>query len=516
MNAALENLSKTQLITLLQAEKEATQHVEQNLQKTISSYEKRLAGKEQTERWLNQQIAQLKRMLFGQKRERFESPSQTALPFEASSGQQAKQQQALTEKITYTRQTQSRTNHKGRLPLPDHLPVEEVEIYPEGDLSGMVCIGKEITEELELAPARFYIKRYIRYKYAPKNGDGVLIGELPERVIDKGIPGPGLLATILTDKYVDHLPLYRQRQRFLREDIPVAASTLEGWAGQGMDRLQILWEHLVQDTRAQGYLQADETPIKVLDSNKQGSCHQGYYWVYHNPIGRTVLFDYQPTRGAPGPRRILEDFTGYLQTDGYGVYQKIGARSGVVHLACWAHARRQFERALDNDRARAEMALSWIQGLYAVERQARQQNLTPAQRKELRLQHSLPIINQMGKWISRELKQVLPKSRIGKAMAYSMNRWDALSCYLYDGLLEIDNNGVENAIRPVALGRKNYLFAGSQNGARRAGMIYSLLGTCKMHGVNPHQWLSHVLQNILSTKYNEVRSLYPQNFTSNM
>lgn len=282
-----------------------------------------------------------------------------------------------------------------------------------------------------------------------------------------------------------------------------------------MDRLQILWEHLLADTKVQGYLQADETPIKVLDSAKKGACHQGYYWVYHSPIDRTVLFDYQPTRGAPAPKRILEDFTGYLQTDGYGVYQQIGARPEVVHLACWAHARREFERALDNDRQRAEMALSWIQGLYGVERQAREQNLTPDQRKELRLQGSLPLINQMGKWISGELKNVLPKSQIGKAMAYSLARWDGLNGYLYDGLLEIDNNGVENAIRPVALGRKNYLFAGSHAGARRAAMIYSLLGTCKMHGVNPHQWLSHVLQNILSTKYNEIRSLYPQNITSN-
>lgn len=507
MNSALENLSKPQLIGLLADE-----------QQTAQTYQQQVAELQQNLRQKEQIIAQLRRMLFGQKRERFEGdPAQSALPFEATEQQTCEQESCHEEKITYVRKTQSRPNHKGRLPLPDHLPVEEVEIYPEGDLSEMVCIGTEVTEELELAPARFYIKRYIRYKYVPKDKsiDGVCIGALPERVIDKGIPGPGLLATILTDKYVDHLPLYRQRQRFLREDIPIAASTLDGWAARGMDRLEILWEHLLADTKTQGYLQADETPIKVLDPARKGACHQGYYWVYHSPITRTVLFDYQPTRGAPAPQRILKDFKGYLQTDGYGVYQKIGARSEVVHLACWAHARREFERALDNDRGRAEIALSWIQGLYGVERQAREEKLTPDQRKELRLQQSLPIINKMGKWISDELKNVLPKSQIGKAMDYSLARWDALSGYLYDGLLEIDNNGVENAIRPVALGRKNYLFAGSHNGARRAAIIYSLLGTCKMHEVNPHQWLAHVLQNILSTKYNDIRSLYPQNFKSN-
>ena len=170
----------------------------------------------------------------------------------------------------------------------------------------------------------------------------------------------------MVDKYVDHLPLYRQRQRFLRENIPIAQSTLDGWAAQAMDRLEILYNRLAAETKARGYLQVDESRIKVLESAKTGSCHQGWYWVYHSPIEKTVLFDYQPTRGAPAPRRILDDFTGYLQTDGYSVYNKIGHRSGVVHLGCWAHARREFEKALDNDRERAEVALRYIQQLYAL------------------------------------------------------------------------------------------------------------------------------------------------------
>ena len=273
------------------------------------------------------------------------------------------------------------------------------------------------------------------------------------------IAGPGLLATILADKYADHLPLYRQRQRFLRENIPIAQTTLDGWASQAMDRLEILYNRLAAETKARGYLQVDESRIKVLESAKTGSCHQGWYWVYHSPIEKTVLFDYQPTRGAPAPRRILDDFTGYLQTDGYSVYNKIGHRSGVVHLACWAHARREFEKALDNDRERAEVALRYIQQLYATERQAREEEFSPEQRKELRLAQSLPIINELSDWITRQLTQVLPKSQIGKALAYSAKRWDALSVYLYDGVLEIDNNLVENTIRPLALGRKNYLFA---------------------------------------------------------
>jgi transposase len=301
MHAGLQQLSKEELISLLVAKEQ--------------QHQSNLEAKQQEVTYLHAQVAQLQRMLFGQKRERFENPDQLILPFEPSKEQVQQQEVELTEKIEYIRKKQQ-SAHKGRVPLPDHLPVEEVEIYPEGDLSEMVCIGKEVTEELECVPARFFIRRYIRYKYATKNKEGVIIGQLPERVIEKGIPGPGLLASILVDKYADHLPLYRQRQRFLRENIPIAASTLEGWARQAMERLSILYEHLVEDTKAKGYLQADETPIKVLDSNKKSACHQGYYWVYHSPIDKTVLFDYQPTRGAKGPVKILQDFKGYLQTDG--------------------------------------------------------------------------------------------------------------------------------------------------------------------------------------------------------
>src|SRR6056297_3795068 len=502
MSTDLHILTKSELIERLSAERSQ-----------VADLQKKLVSKEQTERWLNQKIAQLQRMIFGQKRERFAGdPDQGRLPFEAGADERSQQQTRYEEKITYVRNKPSKSNHNGRLPLPDHLPVEEIEIYPEGDLSQMVCIGREVTEELELEPARFYIKRYIRYKYAPADGNGTpCLGDLPDRVIDKGIPGPTLLATVLVDKYVDHLPLYRQRQRFLRENIPIAQSTLDGWASQAMDRLEILYNHLAAETKARGYLQVDESRIKVLESPKKGSCHQGWYWVYHSPIEKTVLFDYQPTRGAPAPKRILDGFKGYLQTDGYSVYEGIGRREDVVHLACWAHARREFEKALDNDRERASAALSWIQDLYAVERQAREEELSPDDRKELRLEASLPIINQLGAWIHAQAKQVLPKSQIGKALAYSAKRWDALSAYLYDGVLEIDNNLVENTIRPLALGRKNYLFAGSHEAAQRAAMVYSLLGTCKLHGVNPTQWLTHVLANVLQTKYNDVKLLYPQN-----
>jgi transposase len=521
MEKALEQLSRQQLIALLKERGQAVPEREHaRLQKQATRLEVQAthlqAEKENLEQELayyKAQVEMYRRMQFGQKRERFEADAaQLPLPFQAPAAELEEQQQLVEEQISYVRKKQS--THKGRTPLPAHLPVEEVEIYPEGDLTQMVCIGKEVTEELECEPARFFIRRYIRYKYAPKDKEGVSIGALPERVIDKGIAGAGLLATVLVDKYCDHLPLYRQKQRFARESIPIASSTIEGWAKQAMERLEPLYEQLLFDTKAKGYLQADETPIKVLESDRKGACHQGYYWVYHSPVDGTVLFDYQPTRAAKGPEMMLSGFRGYLQTDGYGGYEKIGRRAQVTHLFCWAHSRREFEKALANDRQRAQTALLYIQGIYAVERQARESGLSPEARKELRLEKSLPLLNALGKWMAEQVEATLPRSPIGKALRYSMERWDGLCAYLYDGVLEIDNNLVENAIRPVALGRKNYLFAGSHEAAQRAAMIYSFFAICKKHQVNPYQWLKHTLQNIMSINHKNIRELYPQNFKS--
>ena len=527
MQTALEDLEKEELLKLVYTQQrdidtlqKSSVKLQQNstqLLSTISQKDEKIVGLDEKVvcldekvAYLEAQVAMFKRMQFGQKRERFEGdPEQLMLPYEVPAAVKEVQQEQIKQKIEYTRKL---SNHKGRAKLPQHLEVEEIQIHPEGDLSNMVCIGKEVTEELECEPARFYIKRYIRYKYANKSGEGVLIGSLPERVIDKGIPGAGLLAMILTDKYMDHMPLYRQKQRFARDNIQVASSTIEGWTREALLKLEPLYDQLVFDMKAKGYLQVDETPIKVLESEKKGACHQGYYWVYHCPLDASVLFDYSPTRGSAAPLPMLGSFKGFLQTDGYAVYEKYARSKDITHLACWAHARREFEKALDNDRARAEKALTLIQKLYAVERSAKEQGLAPIDIKGLRLSESLPVINELGKWIFEQIKSVLPKSQIGKAMAYAYARWDALSAYLYDGTLQIDNNLVENAIRPVALGRKNYLFAGSHEAAQRAAMIYSFFAICKKHEVNPYQWLKYTLQNIMTINHKNIRDLYPQNF----
>lgn len=509
MEEVLNKLSKNELIALLKEQKSKSS----TLGKSALDFEKKTKNLEQENVWLKYQVEQLKRFAFGQKRERFEKAPDNLpkLPFEIEESVKEQIEQVTTEKITYERK---KKKHPGRQPLPEHLPVEEIEIYPKEDLTDKICIGKEVTDELEYQPARYYIKRYIRYKYASKSKEGVVIGKLPSRVIDKCIASSGLLVSILIDKYMDHLPLHRQRQRFKRENIPIASSTIEGWTRQSLKILDILYQKLKKETKSKGYLQADETTIKVLDKNKKKKSHRGYYWVYHSPIEGIVLFDYQPGRSTKAAAVMLEDFKGYLQTDGYGVYEAIGKRKGVTHLFCWAHARREFDKALSNDKARSEIALTFIQSLYKIEAKAREEGMDAEQRKQWRLDKSLPILNAFAKWMKGELdrNKILPRSQIGKAIRYSLSRWEGLNAYLYDGKLEIDNNLIENAIRPVALGRKNYLFAGSHEAAQRAACIYSFFAICKKHEVNPRVWLKHVFDNIMDTKVSELQKLYPQNF----
>lgn len=528
MEMDLENLSKQELLEVIKKQSKTISKHENDLSKekekstglecTVTGLESTVTGLESNVTSLQSKVEELqrlvdllKRMQFGQKRERFEDPSQTTLPLDVEQEVLEKQEAVIKQEITYSRE---KKKHPGRAKLPDHLSVEEIEIHPQGDLSDKVCIGKETTDVLDYVPGHFKIKRYIRYKYATKDTQDtqITIGVLPDRVIDKGIPSEGLLASILVDKYVDHLPLYRQKQRFAREKIQIASSTIEGWTAQSLDALKPLYEKLVMDIKNEGYLQVDETTIKVLDDKKKQSAHLGYYWVYHAPISKLVMFDYSPTRSSSAALPVLSNFKGYLQTDGYAGYKAYGKKTTLTHLGCWAHARREFDRSRDNDKQRAEYVLLEIQKLYAIERRAKEGKLNPEQIKELRLKESLPVINELGKWMFAQMKLTLPKSQIGKALAYSQSRWDNLSAYLYDGNLQIDNNLVENVIRPVSLGRKNYLFAGSHDAAQRAAMAYTFFANCKKHEANPFEWLKHTLENIQSIKHKNISELFPHNY----
>ena len=459
-------------------------------------------------------LSQLRRLIYGSKRERFVSGAedgQMSLPFDIETASQEENGEAATVEVSSFKR-RKRKNHPGRLHLPDHIPVEEIIIEPKEDVTGLKCIGYEVTDELEYVKAILKIIRYKRPKYARENNEGVICADLPSRPIDKGIAGPGLLSHILVSKYVYHLPFYRQSQRFkIEHQIDIPRSTMGGWQGQTANLLQLLHEEHRRQVLGQGYLQVDETPIPVLDPKKKGKTHRGYYWVYQSPIQRLVLFDYQESRGREGPRKLLSDFKGYLQTDGYKVYDWFGKQEGITLLSCMAHARRMFEKALGEDQKRAGYAMTEIQKLYHIERRAREQGLTPEQRHEMRLNESLPILNELGKWMAAQVRTSHPKSPFGKALIYSIGRWDNLMNYLRDGYLEIDNNLVENAIRPTALGRKNYLFAGSHAGAQSAAMFYSFFATCKNNHVDPYTWLKRVLEIIPDYPANKLSDLLPQN-----
>lgn len=458
---------------------------------------------------LQQQLEQLLRAFYGSKSERFTAevnPNQIPLSLDVESSAAV---QVKKETISYERvKPSANSNHKGRLPLPDHLERVRVIVPSKEDVSGLKKIGEEITEQMECEPGKLYIKQFVREKYAKPQGEGVIIADLPSFIIPRGIAGAGLLALIIIQKYVDHLPLYRQIEQFKRMGVEIPSSTMSDWVAMCMNELAPLYEALKLKILSGNYLQADETPIKVLDRGKKGDTHRGFYWVYRDPQSGLVLFDYRKGRGREGPAEILKNFEGYLQCDGWNAYENLD-KNKIRLIHCMAHARRYFEKALDENKSLAEHFLQELQKVYAVERNARENNLSHEQRKELRQQQATPILEQLHQWMKSGIVNVAPQSLSGKALAYTLPRWDKLMLYTTDGKLEIDNNLVENSIRPIAIGRKNYLFAGSHEAAQRAAMIYSLLGTCKLKGVEPFQWLKNIFEVLPDYKANKLHQLLP-------
>lgn len=456
---------------------------------------------------LREELKELKRLVFGSKKERFvpcADPSQLSLEL----GQDTAATPLVKQTVHYERVVEKVKRKPIRQPFPAHLPRITIYIEPKEDVSGMRKIGEEITEELDIKPAYLFVRRYIRPRYVSKE-ETFHIGELPARVIEKGMPGPGLLTQLICDKFILHLPFYRQAQRLAQLGMLISASTLNTWFTTGCALLGIIGELHQKQVLACSYLEVDETPIRVLDKQKKGTTHRGYHWVYYSPEQKLVLFDYQPSRGRAGPAKLLQGFQGYLQTDGYCLYEQFDQLPGITLVGCLTHARRKFEHALANDKPRAEKVLCWMQQLYALEREAREKCYTSQQRYELRKEKACPILNELKQWLEAEQPKLLPKSAIGKAVQYLLARFQFISRYLEDGRLELDTNLVENAIRPVALGRKNYLFAGSHSGAKRAALVYSLLISCKLQGINPYEYLQDVLERLPAHPVNRLTDLLP-------
>lgn len=405
-----------------------------------------------------------------------------------------------------------------RMELPAHLPREVKRIEPEGvDLEECVLVAEDITETLEIRPAQFYVQQIVRPRYCHKvetGGVAFVQAAVPSSLqpLPKSIAGVSLLAYLLVSKYEDHLPLHRLIKMIRREKVDLAESTVNDWVQGSMRLLEPLFDSMRKQIRASGYLMADESPIPVQDSLKVGSTHKGYYWVFYAPVSHLIMFIYHKSRSGDAPKEVLKDFKGYLQVDGYAAYDQFERQSDVVLLACMAHIRRKFHEALSNDKVRADYALDQIAQLYAVEKQARQEEVDLESRFNLRLEKSAPLLNSFKAWMVEQYGQVLPKSSIGQALSYALQHWDRACNYLKDGRLEIDNNWIENKIRPLALGRKNYLFAGSHEAAARAGMLYSFFAMCRKEGIHPSEWLAHVLSRIQDHPINQIDQLLPANW----
>ena len=488
----------------------------------MAQLEKDYADMQKAKDWLEFQLAQLRHLLFTGKSERYvlnQEPMPDQLSFDFGElcpidqtveqpGQEAKQV------ITYERK---KGKHPGRHPIPDHLPTEEVRIEPKEDVSDAEHIADTIVDTLDYQPASLTRRRYIFARYVKTEIDEqgeeqtvIIQGRMPSRPLPKSIAEAGLLAHLMTSKFVYHQPFYRQLQQFDQlYEVKLSKSTVNDWFAGVSSLLEPLYNSLKQKVLKSDYLQADESPLQVQDKQKSGKTHRGYQWVYQAPLEGLVLFDYQHGRGKKGPKAILSDFSGYLQTDGYAVYDKlVKGQADIKLVGCMAHARRYFFQAKDSARE-TETALNYFGRLYDIERSLRQNGADVEQIYNTRQEKALPILKALFDWAREQQKQALPKSPLGKALYYLLQREEKLMVYCQDGRLQIDNNLVENSIRPLALGRKNYLFAGSHQAAQRIAMMYSFFASCKKQGVNPYRWLKTVLERIPDHPINKIEELLP-------
>jgi len=446
----------------------------------------------------------LRRQVFGAKSERF-IPSddlQMALELDVISKSELENNDTESDKIvSFTskkKDKDKKVKGHGRGAIPSHLPIIDVTVLPEADTSGMECIGNEVSWHFELdTPSQLKVIRTTRPKFIRTSDNAILIGKLTELPIDKGNAGPALQATIVINKFQFSIPLDRQRKMF-ELDYNIAFST--SWLSDLVKNTAFWLKPVFEDHKAlllsSTYLQADETPIPVIiKKNKSGKTTKGYLWVYYDPIQKITLFDYQDNRSSNGPSKFLKDFKGTLQIDGYEGYSEIIRQNNIIRAGCMDHVRRRFEKALKYDVKRARHVLDTMRVWYEVEQYARDNNLTPEARLALRIEKVVPSMIVLKKWMDEELTKsdVVPKSPIGIALSYAINQWEYFNAYMTDGRIELSNILVENQIRPVAIGRKNYMFAGSEDAATWLAIIYSLIATAKMHGHKPLTYFKELL-----------------------
>jgi len=371
-------------------------------------------------------------------------------------------------------------------------------------------IGAEKSERFEYIPAKIIRHEILRPKLACAcQQGGVSIAPLPPQVMEQGQAGASLVAHVLLSQYADHLPLYRQQQQFARLGVNFAPSTRGDWVAQGAGWRQPLAREMKRTLWAGDYVQVDETPVRVQDPDVTGQCATGWLWVLGKP-GGDVIFEFHPRRGKASAQALPGDFQGYLQRDGYGVYGSLAQdHAGLIPVGCWAHARRKFVAALDEPDAETLFIVGELRQLYWLERHARDEALTVEQRQKLRQEKARPILTALRPRLETLREKTLPQSPLGQAVRYSLNEWAALTRYLADGRLEIDNNLTENAIRPCAVGKKNWRFIGHPEAGWRAAVIYTLIVSCRRRGIEPWEYLRDVWQRLPALPQSELHTRLP-------
>ena len=461
-------------------------------------------------------IAKLRRMLFGAKSERVEREIEQ-LELKLEEMETVRAERAVAQRTSLNDDAAK----PSRRPLPEHLPRELYTHMPPShacpECGGELRkFGEDVSEMLGYVPSSFKVVRHVRPKLSCRGCERVVQAEAPSRPIDRGIPGPGLLAHVLVAKYADHLPLYRQSEIYAREGVDLDRSTLADWVGAASKLLRPLVEEVSRHVTAATKLHADDTPVPVLAPGN-GKTKTGRLWTYvrddrpaNDPTPPAVWFAYTPDRKGEHPRRHLNGFRGTLQADGYAGFHHLYDTGRIREAACWAHVRRKFYdiETAHHSPIPAE-AIERIAALYMVESGIR--GKPPDVRREIRQSQSRPLLVELRSWFEKMLTTLSRKSETALAIRYALSRWTALTRYLDDGRVEIDNNTAERSLRAVCLGRKNFLFAGSDDGGERAAAIYTLTGTAKLNGLDPEIYLRQVFERIADHPINRIAELLPWN-----
>ena len=468
---------------------------------------------------LRHQLTQALRRLYGRKTEQLAGADQGTLPLgpPADAAAEATPDDAPDDPDPAAAPGERPRRQRGRTPLPKDLPRQRTVLEP--DASALTCahcttaktrIGEDVTEELEFEPAVLRVHEYVRPKYAcPACEAGVVQAALPPRPIDQGRPGPGLLAHVVTAKYADHLPLHRQEGIFARHGVGLSRRTLCDWVAAVAELVAPIVAEMRRTVLASHVIHSDDTRITVQAPGHRGGSRRGYLWVYGGDQG-DLVYDYTASRGRDGPLHFLRNYHGYLQADAYAGYDGVFATGMVTQLGCWAHGRRYVFEAVDTALEPATRLLALIRRLYAVEREATGRQLDAAGRQALRAAESRPLLAAIEAEVTTLTPTVLPKSPFGEALGYLRRQWQALTRYVEDGALAIDNNASERALRMVAVGRKNWLFAGSEAGAQRAATLYSLIATCKLHRLDPFAYLRDVIARVATHPMRRIAELTPR------